>query len=113
MPIDSKTARAYSEVYAVLQCLGREYTDKLPEGLLDFFDKHRDKSYDYRIDDDVPDSEQFNDMSREGLALIAYLNLEYWATAEEREQLIKTYKRNDKIYKLKQYESMLEESEDS
>lgn len=113
MLIDSKTARAYSEVYVFLQCLGKEYTDKIPKGLLDFFDKHHDKSYDYRINTNASGSEQFKDMSRERLALIAYLNLEYWATAEERERLMKIYERNEQKYKLQQYESLLEENEDS
>ena len=52
-------------------------------------------------------------MSREGRAMITYLNLEYWATAEERKRLMKIIERNDQKYKLQQYKSLLEENEDS
>lgn len=113
MPIDTKTARAYSEVYEFLHHLGREYIDKLPQKLLELFDTYRDKSYNYKININVSGNNQFSDMSREAIALIAYLHLEYWATAEEREKLLKIFDRNEKKYKLQQYDLLLEEREDS
>ena len=113
MQIDPETAKAYTEVCVFLQRLGSAYTDKIPKDLLDCFEAYRDKTYEYKVDPNAPASEQFNDLSKKALALIAHLNLEYWATPEERERLTKIYEENAKKKKLRQNESLAEESEDS
>lgn len=105
-----KIAIAYAEVYELLQHLGKKYVDKIPEWELEVIEKHRDKSYDFKINPDMPD-EQIKNMSRDGLALVAHLNLEYWASSEERERLLKIYEKNEQKHKLAQYEKMLEEEE--
>lgn len=93
--MNDKTARSYTEVWAVLQTMNNYYIKKVPESILKVIEEDRDKSYVFKV------TEHLDNISTEGLALLAYINLEYWSTPKEKKHLIKIYKRNDRKYKLK------------
>ena len=87
------TEHTFSEVYKVIDLLGREYKEKLPSKLLKFIDDNRDKECIIIIDPDESMLEQ--DISEEARDFLAYLDLEYWCDEEEKKKLIKQYKDNE------------------
>ncbi len=88
----SSTKESYSEVYELLDFLGKEYIDKIPKKLYEFIEKNRDK--DYRTNFNKNDIESINSVSvsRKAVAIIAFLNMNYWIDDEaEKDRLKKIY----------------------
>ena len=56
------------------------------------------------VEFDVNKNVEEQDISEEASEMIAYLNLEYWCTKEQREELIKQYQKNDDLYEEKMHE---------
>ena len=87
----------YAEVYYILNYLGTEYIQKLPQKLRDVIDSTRDKNYQFVFDETKTLSSQ--NFKQETRDFIAALNLIYWEKDEEKKQkLMKKYKENDIIY---------------
>ena len=82
----------YSEVYAVLEALGREYINKIPKKIYQYISSQKDNN-NIKYDINKPISEQ--EISKEALIFISYLNLEYWCNTDEKQELLKIYKQND------------------
>ena len=110
MEIKLNTRRAYSEIDEFLSLLPSWQREKIPENVRKIFREEKDETYIKKINPIIPIKDQ--NLLEETLAIIAYPNLKYWATAEERERLTKICERNEKNYKLQQYTSLLEELED-
>lgn len=94
-----KNNTIYNEVYTFLNILGKEYLDKIPSNIYERIKKERIPNYNIKINYDENIADQ---ISEDALAFISYLNLKYWATEEEKEELMKIYAQNDeKAEKLK------------
>ena len=98
--------KAYSEVYEFINVLGDEYKNKIPEKIYSNIENNRDKNYipQYTIN-------QSNvEFSKEALALIASLNLQYWCEEpQEKERLKRVYHQNAKKEEEKySYENMFQ-----
>lgn len=102
--IDTKNIpTAYAEVLAILDALGDSYKSKIPKEILDNLESMKDKTC--KITYDRNDTNP--DLSREALALIAWLNMEYWCEDEEEKARLKeAYDRNEKLEKLRQYQRL-------
>lgn len=99
---------AYAEVLAFLDALGDSYKSKIPKEILDNLERMKDKSCHktYDRNDENPD------LSHEALALIAWLNMEYWCEDEEEKARLKAaYDRNEKLEKLRLYQRLQQEEE--
>ena len=83
----------YNEVYEFLNILGKKYIDKIPTSLYDFIKEEKSEECNNVLDVKKDISEQISD---EALSFIAYLNLTYWCSTEEKEELIRIYVENDK-----------------
>ncbi|MBR1539963.1 MAG: hypothetical protein IJ629_02110 [Clostridia bacterium] len=96
MGIDLEKRRVYSEVYEFINLLDREYIDKIPKQLMDFFRENRDKTYSKNINPwmDI----QSQNLRRDTILIINVINYKYWADDKEKEILNEIYKRNDKEY---------------
>lgn len=79
--------KAYSEVYCFLNTLGIEYISKIPDNIYSAIEKSRDVTYNpsYDINQEVTG----NTFSKEALALIAALNLQYFCENEEEKRRLK------------------------
>ena len=78
-------SKAYTEVYLFLEILGDEYKNMISTRVYDYIVDGRDKLYN-------PDIQEGNNLSKEALALIAALNLQYWCEDDkEREELKEIY----------------------
>lgn len=92
----ANTSRAYSEVYEFINSLGNEYKNKLPKKIYLTIQDNRDKNYIPKYE--VNQSVDGNTFSKEALALISALNLQYWCEdVEEKERLKKVYTENQKL----------------
>lgn len=92
------TRQAYSEIDEFLEIIDEESRNKVPEKLRDFFKKEKDTNYIKNIDLNVPIEQQ--KFKKETLALIAYLNLQYWCEdEEEKKNLMRKYKENEEQVK--------------
>ena len=83
----------YNEVYEFLNILGEKYIGKIPKPLYNFIREEKLDEYNNVLDEKKDISEQ---LSEEALDFIAYLNLMYWCSAEEKQELIRIYSENDK-----------------
>ena len=89
----------YAEVYSILNILGKDYINKIPQDLLEYINNNRDKEY-------VAEFDRFKSIDEQGfmektIEFISFLNLEYWASDEERNKLTKIYQENDRKYEEK------------
>jgi len=71
----------YSETYAALVALGEEYIKKIPEDVFEFIKKNSVSGLMPKIDQNKRFSEQ--GLSKDAVALIAYLRLNYLCKTEE------------------------------
>ena len=98
MGIDINIRQAYSEVDEFLTLLTDEQINKIPLKLRSFFKEEKDNEYKKVIDIERPIKEQ--DLKSETLAIIAFLNLQYWCEDEnEKAQLRQTYMENEETYR--------------
>lgn len=86
-------SKIYSEVYAVLKVLGNEYINKIPIKIYQYIISQKDNDLQIYYDVNKPINEQ--EMSKETVMFIAYLNLQYWCSEEEKQELLEIYKQND------------------
>jgi len=94
----ANTSRAYSEVYSFLNTLGEQYISKVPSKIYSVIEDFRDKTYNpqYSINQEVTT----NTFSKEALALIAALNLQYFCKdGNVKQELKTTYFKNAEIEK--------------
>lgn len=87
-------AKAYVEILEIINYMGDEYRKKIPFKLLNFFEKNRDATYKYKIND-VERSPIF---LNETLAILAILELKYWANEDEKANLKRALKENEEKY---------------
>ena len=89
---------AYAEVMQVLKYFDRKLVMKIPIELLEYFKEHQKK--DFIVNIDKEDIFNKNNISEEALALLAYIDLEYWADEEEKCELKKVYMENEKKHQI-------------
>lgn len=95
MGISISTRQAYSEIDSFLNVISLENRERVPKYLRDLFYKEKDESYIKEINPDVPIKNQ--GLKDETLAIIAWLNLEYWCQDEnEKRRLTELYEQNEK-----------------
>lgn len=88
--------RAYSEVYYFINALGEDYINKIPKNIYITIRDNRD--FNYNVTFNKNQKIENSTLSREALALISALNLQYWCTNEdEKKELKKVYVNNSKI----------------
>lgn len=87
-----KTKEVYSEVYQVLNLLGNEYIDKLPNSLFNMLKEKRNTNYNPQYIEDIPLNKQ--NIRKETLAIIALLHLNYWCDNEKEKLELKQILKN-------------------
>ena len=72
--------RAYSELYAILQMLGKEYIDKIPEKIYKTIEKRKDAAYNpvYNDMEEVLEGR----VKRKTVSMLALLDYNYFSTTE-------------------------------
>ena len=95
--MEEKKKRMYSEVYSIINTLGESYKNKLPPRLIKLMEEGRNPEYNPKYDLEINLREQ--DVSREAIAFIAVLHLNFWCDSEgERVAMAKLLKYNERKY---------------
>ena len=102
----------YSEVYAILNMLGKEYIDKLPKDIYNIIKEEKSSEYNPVYATTVALDRQV--VKKESISIIAFLHLNYWCDEEEKIELRELFDENEDKYQeeLKQQEEQEVEQED-
>lgn len=92
--MNNNYTRAYKDIFYILMSVEEKYKNNVPKELINFFKDNADNQYIPIIDLSKPLIEQ--KLSEETEALLCLINLNYWCTPEEKEQLLKKYEINEK-----------------
>lgn len=94
----------YSEVYAILNMLGKEYIDKLPKDIYNIIKEEKSSEYNPVYATTVALDRQV--VKKESISIIAFLHLNYWCDEEEKIKLRELFDENEDKYQeeLKQQE---------
>ena len=95
-----RTKEIYSEVYSVLNILGKEYISKLPTEVYLKIEKEKSDDYNPKYNSIINLEKQ--NIKKESLSMIALFHLKYWCdSSEEKETLNQIFKNNEEIYQQK------------
>ena len=102
----------YSEVYAILNMLGKEYINKLPNDIYNIIKEEKSSEYNPVYATTVALDRQV--VKKESISIIAFLHLNYWCNEEEKIKLRELFDENEDKYQeeLKQQEEQEVEQED-
>lgn len=78
--------KAYVEVLEILKYIPKEEQNKIPNQLIEVLKQNADKNYQYRLDTTQEFEKQ--NLLDETKAILAILFRDYWATDEERKQIV-------------------------
>jgi len=91
-------ANAYSEVLEIIKYISKEDYNKIPKSKIELFEKKANPNYKLAYNPSLTLEQQ--QVSKRAKAIIAILFRDYWATDEQRENIIR--KQRDELYKLEQ-----------
>ena len=80
------SSSTYTEVYEILSCMDKITVMKIPIEILNTIKENRDLNYKTKID--KSDIFNFDNISEESVDLLAWIDVNYWFSKEEREKLI-------------------------
>ncbi len=100
-------ARAYSEVYQIIQLLDDDLRNKLPDEVVLFFKENRDLEYEpyFNKYEDLENQKLLN----ETINVLAFLKLKYWCTTDEEKIFLKQLEKND-VEQTDDYETILKQN---
>lgn len=90
----------YSEVYAILNMLGKEYINKLPNDIYNIIKEEKSTEYNPIYATTVALDKQ--DVKKETISIIAFLHLNYWCNEEEKIKLRELFDENEDKYQEEQ-----------
>ena len=93
-----KNEEVYSEVYELLNIIGKEYIDKIPKKTYSLIENKMMKEYIPKFTDN---NVSIENASKEALSIIALFHLNYWCDQKEKEELISIFEENEEINKRK------------
>lgn len=91
-------SKAYREVILFIDVLPEKYKQKLPPEILQTLEQNQDKDYHPEWEGTINANSNARDLNllHETIALIAWLNLEFWEESEEEKaRLMAIYKNNN------------------
>lgn len=92
--INSKYAKAYTEVLEIIKYFPEEDYNKIPKKKIEFYKENMDKNYDFTINPDIDLSEQ--NLSPEANAIIVTLYRDYFASEEQKQKIKEILELNEK-----------------
>ena len=82
--------KAYKEVYEILKYVPKEDLSKISQDLLKTIEYNMDKTYDFKIQENLEFEEQ--PMMNETKAILAVLYRDYWASEDEKARILEKQK---------------------
>jgi len=93
--MDIELTKRFTEVKEILKYLPEEYYIKIPKEIIQFIDEHQCKDYTWNIDTSKKIYEQ--NLDKNTIAILSFINMEYLVNPEQKEYLKKLYKTNDEL----------------
>lgn len=90
-------ANTYSEVYEILSCMNKSIVMKVPFEILQVIKENRSMDYTSKIDKD--DLFNLNNISKDTVNVLAWLDVNYWISNEKKENLKVAFKNDIKTSK--------------
>lgn len=94
-------AKAYTEVLEIINHFSEDEYKKIPKEKIDFYEKHKDRKYDFKINPNIDLAEQ--NISREANAILVSLFRDYFATAKQKEILKNLLQQNQEKLEKEKY----------
>lgn len=91
--MEDKIKIAYSEIFEILKYMDKSQVMKIPIEILENFKENRLQNYKSKINKD--DIFNKNNITRETLSILGYLNLNYWSNEEKKKDLLALYRKNE------------------
>ena len=92
--LTTATRQAYSEIDEFLALLSENDRNKIPSELREYFKREKDRNYVKNICIDIPISKQ--NLRKETLHLIAFLDFQYWSDEHRKKELAEYYIEKDR-----------------
>ena len=88
---------AYTQIIEILKHMDKQYVEKVPLKLRNFFEANCSKEYDFNINLNISLKEQ--NLKAKTLNILAMLNINFWCeTKEHRQELNSLYSENERKY---------------
>ena len=94
-------AKAYTEVLEIINHFSEDEYKKIPKEKIDFYEKHKDRKYDFKINPNIDLAEQ--NISRKANAVLVSLFRDYFATAKQKEILKNLLQQNQEKLEKEKY----------
>lgn len=94
-------AKAYTEVLEIINHFSEDEYKKIPKEKIDFYEKHKDRKYDFKINPNINLAEQ--NISRKANAILVSLFRDYFATAKQKEILKNLLQQNQEKLEKEKY----------
>ena len=94
-------AKAYTEVLEIINQFSEDEYKKIPKEKIDFYEKHKDRKYDFKINPNIDLAEQ--NISRKANAILVSLFRDYFATAKQKEILKNLLQQNQEKLEKEKY----------
>lgn len=92
--LDSKYAKAYTEVLEIIKYFPEDEYNKIPKEKIEFYKNNKDKDYKFIINPRIDLSKQ--NVSKEASAIIVTIFKDYFATEEQKKKLEEIIELNEK-----------------
>ena len=93
--------KAYTEVLEIINHFSEDEYKKIPKEKIDFYEKHKDRKYDFKINPNIDLAEQ--NISRKANAILVSLFRDYFATAKQKEILKNLLQQNQEKLEKEKY----------
>ena len=94
-------AKAYTEVLEIINHFSEDEYKKIPKEKIDFYENHKDRKYDFKINPNIDLAEQ--NISRKANAILVSLFRDYFATAKQKEILKNLLQQNQEKLEKEKY----------
>ena len=99
--MNNSYAKAYTEVLEIINHFSEDEYKKIPKEKIDFYEKHKDRKYDFKINPNIDLAEQ--NISRKVNAILVSLFRDYFATAKQKEILKNLLQQNQEKLEKEKY----------
>lgn len=98
--MNNSYAKAYTEVLEIISYFSEEEYNKIPKEKIEFYEEHRDRDYNFKINPNIDLAEQ--NISHNTNAILVSLFRDYFATDKQKEILNRLLQQNqEKLEKRK------------
>ena len=94
--VKKESERAYVEVLETIKHMDSDLVKKIPQKLIQFFEEHKDKNYQFKFDENIDIDNQ--KISIEAGSILAMLMLNYIANEQEKNEINNILAENEKKY---------------